>query len=227
MAKPQMEEGPALRPIGPTGGMQRGDVVTVALFHPERLSVAPDRELAKEGMMITNILRLVGQRFPLLVFGVPGITSLLAGLVSGAQVVGAWRRVHALHVGTALISVSLCIAGTMAVFAAIVLSMVRELRSAMRGAGGGASGTPYTSNWVSLSKDLDWPLVFFGLPGTLVLLAGIACGVWVVDACNRSHVLSVGYAIISASLCIAGEMTWLTGIVLHTLRELVLDVAGS
>jgi hypothetical protein len=175
--------------------------------------------------MINSILRLVGQRYPLPVFGLPGTLALLAGLIWGVRVVDVHRRAHALLKGEALISVSLCIAGVMALCAALVLAMVQELRKAMEGQGG-ARGTGYIPEVISLSKDLDWPLVFFGVPGTILLLGGIACGVWIVDLFSRTRVLSLGYAIISVSLCIAGEMTWLTGVVLHSLEDLILEVAG-
>jgi hypothetical protein len=175
--------------------------------------------------MINSILRLVGQRYPLPVFGLPGTLALLAGLGWGVRVVDTCRRVHALPVGGALISVSLCIAGAMAVCAALILGMVQELRRTMQGRGK-ADGTGYLPEIISLSKDLDWPLVFFGVPGTILLLGGIAGGAWVVDTFSRTRVLSLGYALISVSVCIAGEMTWLTGVVLHTLEELILEVAG-
>jgi hypothetical protein len=175
--------------------------------------------------MINSILRLVGQRYPLPVFGLPGTLALLAGLGWGVRVVDTCRRVHALPVGGALISVSLCIAGMMAVCAALALGMVQELRKTMQGQGG-AGGTGYLPEIISLSKDLDWPTVFFGVPGTILLLGGIAGGAWVVDTFSRTRVLSLGYALISVSVCIAGEMTWLSGVVLHSLEELILEVAG-
>jgi len=142
------------------------------------------------------------------------------------RVLDVHRRAHALHVGEALVSVSLCIAGAMAVCAGLVLRMVRELRDAVS-AVQEAGARPQDAAQPSPPAELDWPLVLFGVPGTLLLLAGLAGGVWVLDIFRRAHALSLGLALISVSLCIAGEMAWLTSVVLHALRELILDLTGS
>ena len=174
--------------------------------------------------MINSILRLVGGRRPLLVFGLPGLLVLLGGLALGARVLSLTNAAGALPVGQALVSVSLCIAGAMAICAGLVLRMIGELRDTLSGrqeVGPPPTVEPYS--WA----ELDWPLLLLGVPGMMVFLTGIAFGVWVIDVFRQAHVLSLGLAIVSVSLSIAGEMVWLTSIVLHALRELILDLFGS
>jgi hypothetical protein len=64
-----------------------------------------------------------------------------------------------------------------------------------------------------------YPLLIFGVPGTLLLLAGLASGVGVVSTSLGGHGLRVGQALISVSLCIAGEMAWHTGVILYALER--------
>jgi hypothetical protein len=174
--------------------------------------------------MINSILRLVGGRRPLLVFGIPGVALLLGGLVLGARVLSITSRAHALPVGQALVCVSLCIAGAMAVCAGLVLRMVGELRDTLSSRQEvGPSPAYEPSSWT----ELDWPLVLLGVPGMMVFLTGTAFGVWVIDVFRQTNRLSLGLAIVSVSLCIAGEVVWLTSIVLHALRELIIDLTGA
>jgi glycosyltransferase involved in cell wall biosynthesis len=62
------------------------------------------------------------------------------------------------------------------------------------------------------------PLFFFGVAGSLILAAGLALGVIVVDRYNTYQTLAVGYALISIVLAIIGIQTLFTGIILHSLR---------
>jgi glycosyltransferase involved in cell wall biosynthesis len=67
------------------------------------------------------------------------------------------------------------------------------------------------------------PLLFFGLPGLLVLLAGLIMGTWVVDIYQRSGTLAVGYALISVMFVITGTVAFSTGVTLHSVRGLLQD----
>lgn len=67
------------------------------------------------------------------------------------------------------------------------------------------------------------PLLFFGLPGLICLLGGIFWGVRVVEIYSRIQVLAVGYAMISVLLTIIGMLGLSTGIILHSVRGLLLD----
>lgn len=68
------------------------------------------------------------------------------------------------------------------------------------------------------------PLLFFGLPGALGMLAGIGMGVLVVEIYRRSQTLAVGYAMISILLSIAGMVLFSTGVTLHSVRGLLSDM---
>jgi len=69
------------------------------------------------------------------------------------------------------------------------------------------------------------PLLFFGLPGGVVLFAGLAWGLWVVDVFRRNAALAVGYAMISVLLTMLGTLTLFTGVTLHSIRAMFRDNA--
>jgi glycosyltransferase involved in cell wall biosynthesis len=71
------------------------------------------------------------------------------------------------------------------------------------------------------------PLLFFGVPGLVVLLAGLAWGIRVVDIFRHSQTLAVGYALISVVLAILGSLSLFTGIILHSVRAMLLDPGRS
>ena len=68
------------------------------------------------------------------------------------------------------------------------------------------------------------PLLFLGLPGAVMLVAGVLFGIWVVDIYSRVHELAVGYAMISVLLSIIGMLLISTGVILHSVRGLILDL---
>jgi glycosyltransferase involved in cell wall biosynthesis len=71
------------------------------------------------------------------------------------------------------------------------------------------------------------PLLFFGLPSTMILLAGLLWGIRVVGVYGRTQVLAVGYALLSMLLFIIGSLGIFAGITLHSTRELILDLVRS
>ncbi len=68
------------------------------------------------------------------------------------------------------------------------------------------------------------PLFYFGLPGLLTLLFGLGWGVTVVRIFQRTHTLAVGYALISVLLFVMGSISLSTGIILHSIRALLLGL---
>lgn len=71
------------------------------------------------------------------------------------------------------------------------------------------------------------PLLFFGLPSTLILLAGLLWGIRVADVYGKTQVLAVGYALLSMLLFTIGSLGIFAGITLHSMRELILDLLRS
>ncbi len=71
------------------------------------------------------------------------------------------------------------------------------------------------------------PLLFFGVPGLLALLTGIVWGGVVVRIYSVSGQLAVGYALISVLLTILGSLGLFAGIILHSVRGLILDYLRS
>jgi hypothetical protein len=144
---------------------------------------------------------------------------IAAGLIVGVFVVNVVLRVHATPIGTALISVFLCIGGAMAVYAGLILSTIGKLEAAVRGEEAAISGPPAPGE---PSTDLTpaWPLLLFGIPGMLGLLAGLGWGVWAVSGSLTGRGLLSGSFIGSSALCVGSLLTWLTGIVLHALHDI-------
>ncbi len=68
------------------------------------------------------------------------------------------------------------------------------------------------------------PLLFFGVPGMAVLLAGLAWAWRVVDIYSQRQQLAVGYALVSVLLVILGSLGFFTGILLHSIRGLLLGM---
>ncbi len=67
------------------------------------------------------------------------------------------------------------------------------------------------------------PLLFFGTSGLLILLVGSALGFWVLNSYQSSPELAVGYALISVLLCLVGIISLATGVILHSVRALLID----
>jgi glycosyltransferase involved in cell wall biosynthesis len=67
------------------------------------------------------------------------------------------------------------------------------------------------------------PLLFFGLPGLLILLAGLGLGLQVVLIYDATQQLAIGYSMITVLLVIVGMLATFVGVMLHAIRGLVRD----
>ena len=67
------------------------------------------------------------------------------------------------------------------------------------------------------------PLLYFGVTGLLILGAGLLTGLWVVERFITARVLPTGIALISVLLTIIGMLSLFTGIILHSIRGLMLS----
>jgi hypothetical protein len=65
------------------------------------------------------------------------------------------------------------------------------------------------------------PLLFFGLPGLMILLAGLGLGLQVVLIYDATQQLAIGYSMITVLLVIVGMLATFVGIMLHAIRGLV------
>lgn len=68
------------------------------------------------------------------------------------------------------------------------------------------------------------PLLFFGVTGLLITLLSLALGGYVVAVYQQTKTLAVGYSMITVLLAMIGILTFFTGIILHSVRGLVLNV---
>jgi glycosyltransferase involved in cell wall biosynthesis len=71
------------------------------------------------------------------------------------------------------------------------------------------------------------PLLFFGVPGLVMLLGGIAWGVYVVEIYRKVQILAVGYTLLSLLLTIIGMVSLSTGIMLHSVRALLMSMLDT
>jgi glycosyltransferase involved in cell wall biosynthesis len=71
------------------------------------------------------------------------------------------------------------------------------------------------------------PLLFFGIPGTIMMLIGLLWGLWVINIYRTSQMLATGYAIVSQLLIVLGALFLFTGILLHSIRGLLLSTPRS
>lgn len=62
------------------------------------------------------------------------------------------------------------------------------------------------------------PLLYFGVPGLLVLIVGLVLGLQVVGTYRLYSALAVGTALIAITLVLVGVFTIFTGLILHTIR---------
>ena len=77
--------------------------------------------------VFTGILRLTAQYRPLLYFSMPGLVSLLAGLIWGLIVINRYRIYGQLAIGYAMICVLLCLIGLSLFSTGITLHSMRAL----------------------------------------------------------------------------------------------------
>jgi hypothetical protein len=68
------------------------------------------------------------------------------------------------------------------------------------------------------------PLLFFGSPGALLVLLGLAIGLHVQDIYTRTQELAIGYGLLTVLCTIVGLVALFTGITLHAMRAVYLDL---
>ena len=71
------------------------------------------------------------------------------------------------------------------------------------------------------------PLVFFGFTGLCILLSGTLLGLYIADIYTRTHLLAIGYGLITVILCVVGTLLFFAGVVLHSIRALALEMRRS
>lgn len=71
------------------------------------------------------------------------------------------------------------------------------------------------------------PLLFFAVPGVLMLIVGVIIGALVVHSYNLYQSLALGTALIAVVLCIVGILAVVTGVILHAMRLLTMEIKGS
>lgn len=68
------------------------------------------------------------------------------------------------------------------------------------------------------------PLLFFGLPGLLLLLGGLLMGAHVIQIYQRAQQLAVGYSLLSVLLTVMGLLALSTALILHSIARYFADL---
>lgn len=103
--------------------------VPIKVIYAERAKRNPVRH----GMQVLNgIMRLVGQTRPLLFFGAVGTTVLTSGLLLGLYIIQIYARTQTLAIGYGLLTVLMCVFGTLLLFAGVLLHSTRGMLIELR-----------------------------------------------------------------------------------------------
>jgi glycosyltransferase involved in cell wall biosynthesis len=68
------------------------------------------------------------------------------------------------------------------------------------------------------------PLLSFGVPGMIVLIVGLVFGIMVTQIYQSTHVLAVGYSLLTVLCTITGLLSIFTGLLLHSVRGTFIDL---
>lgn len=71
------------------------------------------------------------------------------------------------------------------------------------------------------------PLLFFGLPGLIFILIGFSAAAWVVQRYIQVRAFAIGTALSSLLVTMIGLVSLSTGIILHSVRGLLLDLLSK
>jgi hypothetical protein len=68
------------------------------------------------------------------------------------------------------------------------------------------------------------PLMYFGMVGLSLFASGLALGLYIVDIYTKTHLLAVGYGLITVLLCVTGMSLFFAGVILHSTREMMVEL---
>lgn len=74
---------------------------------------------------------------------------------------------------------------------------------------------------------LKQPLLFFGLPGLVILAIGLAFGTRVLTVFSETQILLMGYAMVTVLLCLVGILALFTALILYAMKELLRGLSSS
>lgn len=71
------------------------------------------------------------------------------------------------------------------------------------------------------------PLLFFSTAGFIISILGLILGLWVINVYSQTQELALGMTLLTILLCLVGTFTLFTGIILHSMRGLVINLGKS
>jgi len=74
--------------------------------------------------------------------------------------------------------------------------------------------------WILTMISQRRPLLFFGIPGVVLVAAGLYLGIWVIDVANAGGGLPLGRAMIAILFVLTGIFGIFTGIILNAISQL-------
>jgi glycosyltransferase involved in cell wall biosynthesis len=69
------------------------------------------------------------------------------------------------------------------------------------------------------------PLLFFGVPGVITLILGLAWGTYLIDSYGPDQAVPFGYTVLTSLLVTLATLSLFTGIILHSVRGLLLNLS--
>ena len=97
-------------------------------------NIKPTHNPIKHLMMVIDyIIRRIIEKNSLLYLGVPGLLSIIAGILAGVRVIDIFLKNRAIATGTALISIMLLIIGFLLLTATIIIETVRSVTGRIKG----------------------------------------------------------------------------------------------
>jgi hypothetical protein len=105
-------------------------VITLALAKPpQKKRPQPAR---RDWQVFSSIFRLIGEDRPLLFFGLSGVLLFILGGVLGVYITQIYAETGTLAIGYGLLTVLLCVIGTVLFFAGIILHSTRAMMTELR-----------------------------------------------------------------------------------------------
>jgi len=68
------------------------------------------------------------------------------------------------------------------------------------------------------------PLLFFGMPGLLLVIAGVVFGALVTNTYQRTHELAIGYGLVTVLCALAGLLSLFASLILHSMHRAFLQI---
>lgn len=183
--------------------------------------------------LVDRLLRIIAVRHPLLFFGSAGVGLLVVGLILGLVALPAWPRFPELAFGYSFLVVITLTVGVLGILAGIILNVLPKAIAHALGDGVATgrhdtnTGIGKPTNRLGLRNRLvealavRHALLFFGLLGTALLVAGVLLGLNALGLYPKNPELAIGYSFIVVISVVIGVLALNTAIMLNVLPKAI------